>query len=957
MKKVLPLWVMLLIIVICQGCSDNIDKSTATFFYLGSDFTIDSVDGKYFESMDKSLIYDVNGIEINGINSERKEIGTIVDELNDAIETELAIKNVATNTTYNLGDAVISSGDVDYEEELVIKFDIEIKETISSRRVEGVYYFVIKFNGDEVPPTDIELNFYLGDRLTIDSIDSKSFISDNSYLNYSVENISSVGKDSDTIIDQLVNAISVELDRKSGITYTLGSAELSGDLEANKKLVVKFDIEIIDIASSNKIADTYSFSISFKEETTSWNGKDRTLPDKDIFGSYLIKTPANLAWLSDQTMVDKNVLFLSDIDMNHKSFKGIKEFTGIFDGNHKSIKNLNINTDEDITSDIATALIQNVTGDTTIKNLTLDGGKISGNKYVASFVGTVGTVDTIDTIQYVFTIDNSTSNIELTTNNLVVGVKDDMIMGGFVAIIHNRTVFIRNSRYSGKIRSNSIPNVNITIGGFIGIINNSNITMKNLDKSNVIESTTVGTNTIGGIIGSSRIAKSTGFSINGDNLTNRGKISSNNSIVGGIIGQNYFNSNGIDTLIIEDTKNEANIVGSNIIGGVIGLNISGSIIIRGTFNTGVIESNNTINSGSIGGIIGKNDNVELLEIVDTYNNGEIFGNSQHTGGIIGQNIVFGTTEIRNSFNSGVITGNKYTGGIIGENNTDSTVTILDTYNAGEIINSNAIYSCTGGFIGYNKADETFITNSHNKGSLTINSAVSNDIFEVFIGGIIGMSQRDVNINNSYNIGDIETITSASMVTVGGIIGFGSSLNISESYNTGDISSSSSDSVTPSRNNYVGGVIGSIINKGTANRNALVKITDSYNVGDIESKGIAGGIIGDNYFKGINNNKLEISHSFSYGDIEADKNTGAIIGNEFGTTTRYINNYWYAPTTPTNGTSQLGGYELDVNEFKISTNFIGWLVNEEGGKWEILEDGNYPTLVNNKEGNKEITNTD
>ena len=955
MRNVLPLSVMLLMAIVCQGCEESISNSTTTYFHLSDDFTIDSIDGKCFNSEDSSLNYKVDSVNVNGADAERKEVESISNELKDAIKVELVRKSSEGNIRYDLGDAKAKSGGIDYGQKLVIEFDVIVEEKASGRKIDGVYSFAIKFT-DSTPPDQV-LDFYLSDIVTIESIGGKNFTTDSTYLNYNVDDISPVGKDIDSVVNQLEALLRRDLDQKSVDTdsdYILGDAVLSGNIIANDKLVINFDIDIKSNTNSSKISGVYSFTIAFSDKLEPWNGFDKTKPDIDITDNYLIKIPANLAWLADQQKVDKNVLFLFNIDMGGKSFRGIKVFSGIFDGNNKIIKNININIDDDTTSMRATALIQNIVGESTIKNLTLDGGTVSGNEYIGSFVGTIGVVnETIATvgIRHKLVIDNLTSNLDIISNISSNTTFYEVVMGGLVAMIKNRDTTVTSSTYSGKIISKS--RLKSIIGGVIGKILNSDITMiklvNNNDISVAIKNT--GINVIGGILGEGMIAGTDKFTVNGTGLINKGNLVNNNNsngLVGGIIGVNSSNSDSV--LKIVDTKNEGDLTGANIMGGIIGLNSDAQVVITETCNKGLIESDHLIVSDSAGGIVGSNEG-ESINISKSYNSGDVNGGFKRTGGIIGKNTSLSTTDITDNYNDGAITGNMYTGGIIGYNSIDLTMTMLNTYNRGIISGSSSGYLYIGGLIGSNNASKTQLSNSYNIGKLTTNTKISNAPLTVSIGGLIGRSLSSTNINNTYNIGDIDTDISAPVVAIGGLVGFGSALTISESYNKGDIISRHNiGTVVPIPENYIGGIVGSIIDESTANKNSLVKVVDSYNSGDVEGIGILGGVVGDNYYYGLNSNKLEISNSFSYGEVKAGINAGAIIGriNESTTTATYTNNYWYALGTPASDTIQLGGNRLEVDEFMLAESFTDWRVNEDGTIWEILKGAKYPTLVNNKE---------
>ena len=92
-----------------------------------------------------------------------------------------------------------------------------------------------------------------------------------------------------------------------------------------------------------------------------WDGETKTPAKKQTIDGkdyYLIESAANLAWFSDTVNnspaaeVNLNAKVVANfIDMNHKQFvpiaagKGDKLYSGIFDGNHVVIKNLNISSD------------------------------------------------------------------------------------------------------------------------------------------------------------------------------------------------------------------------------------------------------------------------------------------------------------------------------------------------------------------------------------------------------------------------------------------------------------------------------------------------------------------------------------------------------------------------------------------------------------------------------------
>ena len=413
-----------------------------------------------------------------------------------------------------------------------------------------------------IVPTD----FYLGDDFTIDSIDGKSFTSSDKSLAYTVDKITHIGKTVPNIKAELKTAIESVLNKNTDITYTLGEPISTPDaIGFGVNLNIKFPVTIKE--NSIDTEDEYSFTISFKDDTLPWDGSSIE-PELSTDGNYyLIDIAPNLAWLSDQTVkIKKNVRFTNDIDMANRSFKGIKEFGGIFDGDNYTVKNLNI----DKTSSINTfALIENITEDSTIKYLTLNTGKVTGvndtnieSDNISAFIGSI-TGTTENKIKII--IDNSTTNLGLTSNNSNNGAS--VYIGGFIAHIRDADISITNSKNLGSINN---PNDGDAIyaGGIIGYsVDNSMIDISGSSNQGDI---TVKATAIyaGGLIGSNIGDNSGNISI--INTYNTGVIEitsstgTNETYSGGLIGKNDSHP-----LTIKTSYNYADIFGSNF-GAIIG---------------------------------------------------------------------------------------------------------------------------------------------------------------------------------------------------------------------------------------------------------------------------------------------------------------------------------------------------------------------------------------------------
>ena len=456
-----------------------------------------------------------------------------------------------------------------------------------------------------IVPTD----FYLGADFTIDSIDGKSFTSSDKSVTYTVDKITHVDKIISTIENELKIAIDNVLKKKPDITPLLGDPISTPDkIGFGTNLTIKFPITIKENSVDTK--GEYSFTIQFENKPLPWDGTSSAIPTISTDNNYyLIDNASNLAWLSDQTKVDKNIRFTNNIDMANKSFKGIKEFNGIFDGDNFSIKNLNI--DRSSTTDTF-ALIEKITDDSTIKYLTLDKGKVTSTNganirsdNISAFIGSV-TGTGSKKIKVI--IDNSTTNLNLTSNNNKFAV---VTIGGFIADASNADITITNSKNLGNIINPNAVDV-IYAGGFIGrSTNNIMIDMKGSSNKGDIDVKAIA------------------------------------SYAGGLIGNSIGDAN--DNISITNTYNIGNIISTYVsdpdttsessAGGFIGDNngdSTGKITVENTYNTGEIKANgSTTENAYSGGLIGRNQN-HPLTIKTSYSYADIAGSSY--GAIIGTNI-------------------------------------------------------------------------------------------------------------------------------------------------------------------------------------------------------------------------------------------------------------------------------------------------------------------------------
>lgn len=229
-------------------------------------------------------------------------------------------------------------------------------------------------------------------------------------------------------------------------------------------------------------------------------------------------------------------------------------------------------------------------------------------------------------------------------------------------------------------------------------------------------------------------------------------------------------------------------------------------------------------------------------------------NTVYVGGVIGYNdgmaldkvLTSGTITIANHSSSY----ESYAGGLIGYSITD------DVKNCVNLSNVTA-KNIAGGIIAYkNSISETdLFKNNQNSGTITAS----------IVGGIIGDGAY-CNIYGSKNIGNIVGEKYA-----GGIVGYGAGVKISNCINEGYIKILSAAAQT---NDSAGGLVGFIYFYTHSNDFIESKSTvlNSYNIGNVESVSIAGGIIGINWAT----NTL-IQNCYNNGTIKGHIFTAGIAG--------------------------------------------------------------------------------
>jgi len=219
----------------------------------------------------------------------------------------------------------------------------------------------------------------------------------------------------------------------------------------------------------------------------------------------------------------------------------------------------------------------------------------------------------------------------------------------------------------------------------------------------------------------------------------------------------------------------SNVTGGNTTGALVGMN-SGSI--SNAYSTGTVTGGPT--SSDVGGLVGSN-------YGGTISDSHVTGNTSgvnYIGGLAGSNTGNGSTIhglISNSFSTGTVTGSgNYVGGLVGYNQ-NANNTISNSYATGSVSGAGTY---VGGLVGGNNANST-ITNSYATGNVS-----SSDIYNSYVGGLVGYNQGAVSY--SYALGSVSGSS-----YVGGLAGYNSG-GVTNSYATGIATGTGSD---------VGGLVG------------------------------------------------------------------------------------------------------------------------------------------------------
>ncbi len=361
----------------------------------------------------------------------------------------------------------------------------------------------------------------------------------------------------------------------------------------------------------------------------------RALGGNGVAGTpYQIADVYGLQGMASQSLLGKSFVLANDIDASGTAtwhsgagFDPIGDdsnpFTGSFDGQNHTITGLTI----DRAATDYVGLFGYTGSNVMLKDVTLDGIDITGQKYVGGIIGSF------------------TGNTSLLANVSTSGqVGGEAYVGGLVG-----------NNASGTI-SYSAADVDVTATGS-DIYNNGSLYamaggVAGANTGTILQSHASGTvtgsgNNTGGFVG---INSGASAAVVDSYATGKVEVLTGGS-VGGLAGVNVGT--------VTRSYATGDVSGVSNVGGLVGINANGAAITT-AFATGAVSG-----SANLGGLVGLN---TQAVISTTYATGSVTGGSA-VGGLIGNNYLGNTygNTVANSYATGAVSGSSAVAGLIGSN--------------------------------------------------------------------------------------------------------------------------------------------------------------------------------------------------------------------------------------------------------------------------------------------------
>jgi len=395
-------------------------------------------------------------------------------------------------------------------------------------------------------------------------------------------------------------------------------------------------------------------------------------------------------------------------------------FTGTFDGQGYTITGLTIDRPfEDYVG------LFGYTNGSTIQNVGLIGGSVTGAGKTGALVGTMYNYSTL-------------SNSYATGD--VSGRANEWGVGGLVGYIEDYST-ISNSYATGNVSGYD------SVGGLLGYAYNFSSVSNSYATGNVSAD-----RVSGGLVGFNDRSSS----VNNSYATGAVTGSTN---AGGLVGYNK------DSSTIDNSYATGAVSGAERVGGLVGYNNDSSsvdnsyatgAVTGGTNHTGGLVGysqwystiDNSYATGAVsgewgvGGLVGAMGMSTILQ--NSYATGTVIGNDS-TGGLVGY--ARGSTLIDNSYATGNVTGTIRVGGFLGMGR--DSAAISDAYATGSVTGSNYVGGLVGGSYGYSTIDNSYAV-----------GAVAGD---TNVGGLVGYDDGSGTFTDSF----WDTETTGQALSAGG----------------------------------------------------------------------------------------------------------------------------------------------------------------------------------------------
>lgn len=495
-------------------------------------------------------------------------------------------------------------------------------------------------------------------------------------------------------------------------------------------------------------------------------------------------------------------------------------FTGTFDSLEFHIFDLTINR-----SDMDNVGLFSKTKDAILNNVTLVGGKITGQNNVGTLVGSATNTTITGAVNSAAVV--GVANVGGLVGTGGVTLKDavnmgditgtDNAVGGLAGNLTNGTVS-GNSYNIGNVGGPDDTNQPYDVGGLVGVANGSALGNEKAKDGIIYNGLTVkGKYNVGGIAG--RLENSTL-----QNAENRSAIKATGFTTESYVyqGAGYSSTNNPKVQV------------SNV-GGLVGIsagNTFTSVTNLGNISSSMGEGKDYYDGGNVGGIVGRAEDTNIT--MATNQETKVTG-AHNVGGIAGY--FGGKGTITSAVNDGaeiMATG--------GRTSSDFATEMVRPKEEERVHFGNM-----GGIVGYLYGNDAYVTKSTNSGNVHSKliaanaTTVSESSLAANTGGIVGkidrtttltkediLNGRQAAVSDSYNSGTVQ-----GFIGIGGVVGQMYNGEVVRSYNLGDIRTTKTvASLNPNKlpTANMGGVVGDTTEDTPDTVSAL--IYDVYNKGKI-----------------------------------------------------------------------------------------------------------------------------